>query len=125
MFDSNYNTGGYPADYSKGVYFTIFAGSDGENGQEVYHYLIKTKEGSGSNTSLSGNTMVRFRGLLDKKGNRVKSYQVDVEEDSYAEYNYLTILVEENVDLSNLAPEFITEEDTSVCTGQQFSGNQR
>ena len=110
LFDSNYNTGGYPADYSKGVYFTIFAGSDGENGQEVYHYLIKTKEGSGSNTSLSGNTMVRFRGLLDKKGNRVKSYQVDVDEDSYAEYNYLTILVEENVDLSNLAPEFITEE---------------
>ena len=38
------------------------------------------------------------------------------DEDSYAEYNFLTILVEGNVDLSKLAPKFSVAEDSHLYT---------
>ena len=95
--------GGYAADYSQGVYFTIFVGQDDSEEQERYQYLIKTEEGE---IWLSDSTWVRFDGLRDKDGNYVNCYVVDDEEDSYADYNYLTILVDENADLTSLAPTF-------------------
>lgn len=47
-----------------------------------------------------------FSGLADASGKRIPSYVVDSHMDSYGEYNYLTILVEKDADLTNLAPTF-------------------
>lgn len=99
--------GGYAADYSQGVYFTIFVGQDDSEEQERYQYWIKTEEGE---AELSENTWVRFDGLRDKDGNWVNCYVVDNEEDSYADYNFLTILVDENADLTSLAPTFYKDD---------------
>lgn len=99
------NKGGYAADYSQGVYFTVFVGADGAQDQRVLKYCIKAVEGL---TPLSGDTVVRFYELKDKDGNSVDCHVVDEEEDSYAEYNYLTILVDSDADLTALAPVFST-----------------
>ena len=100
--------GGYAADYSQGIYFTIFVGQDDSEEQERYQYLIKTEEGE---LELSSSTWVTFDGLRDKDGNYVNCYVVDEEEDSYADYNFLTILVDGNADLTNLAPTFYLGND--------------
>lgn len=99
---------GYGADYSQGVDFTIFIGEDGTEEQEIYHYNIKTENGStpAITSTLSSGTAVSFTGLYDANGNYISAYTVDKEVDSYAEFNYLTILVDENADLSNMAPTF-------------------
>lgn len=94
---------GYGADYSQGVYLSVFVGADGTDEQEVYRYLVKTE---GTQVSLSGNTYVQFSGLKDKDGNTVPCQVVPADEDSYGQYNYLTILVDESVDISALAPTF-------------------
>ncbi len=103
-------TEGYGADYSQGVYFTIFVGADGAANQEVYRYHYQTVNGSTPsfvvNEDLDSDTVVTFTGLVDAEGNVVKAYQVASKHDSYAEFNYLTILVEEDVDLTNVAPKF-------------------
>lgn len=110
LLDDDYRTGGYPSDYSQGVYITIFVGADGDNKQEVYHCYIRTKEGTVNRIELSDGTYVQFTGLQDQNGAYVNAYVADVKEDSYAEYNYLTILVDKTVDLTQLAPEFYTED---------------
>ena len=81
---------GYEANYSKGVYFSVFVGEDGA-GQEDYHFCIKTKEGIVWKSSSTG---VTFTGLVDKDGNRVNCYVVKPKDDSYAEGNYPVIMVE-------------------------------
>ena len=101
----SYSQGGCAADYSQGVDFTVFAGEDGSAEQKVFYCNVKTEEGT---TPLSGSTYVYFYGIRDQDGNDIKSYVVDSDEDSYAENNYLTILVDETVDLTSLAPEFST-----------------
>lgn len=98
---------GYAADYSKGVYFTIFIGEDSDENQEIYHYCIKAKE---LETYLNGNTNLRFTGLKDENGMWIDSYVVGNNEDSYAEQNYLSILVDEDVDVTKLAPRFYISE---------------
>lgn len=101
---------GYETDYSQGVDFTIFIGNDGEAGQQIYRYRVKTVEGEKVKPNFySSSTGVTFTGLNDGNGNSLNSYIVKNTEDSYAEYNYITIMVEENVDLSNLAPVFYTD----------------
>lgn len=102
--DDNYR-GGYAADYSQGIYFTVFIGADGTEDQKKFCYNFKTVEGT---KQLSSGTNVSFYGLKDRDGNYINSYVVNESEDSYAEYNYLTILVNEEVDLSSLAPTFGT-----------------
>lgn len=106
LFDQSQG-GGYEADYSSGVSFTVFVGEDGTEGQEVYTYCVRTETGS---AILSSGTIVQFTGLRDGDGNYVACYVADDELDSYAEYNYLTILAEPGADLSELAPEFWTME---------------
>lgn len=101
---------GYGADYSQGVDFTIFVGADGAADQEVYHYNIKTLEGTNPKNTLNSGTSVRFSGLKDSSGTDIASYVAAYDEDSYAEKNYLTILVDSNVDLTNLAPVFTTDD---------------
>lgn len=113
LFSSSSSTGYYGADYSNGVDFTVFVGGDGDEDQEVYHLSVKTEEGSTSKyqTSLSSSTLVQFTGLKDKDGNVIPSYAVDTGRDSYGEFNYLTILVNDGVDLSDVAPTFQIYDD--------------
>ena len=94
---------GYAADYSQGVYFTIFVGEDDSDGQEIYQNCIKAVE---SSVYLSADTEVTFLGLNDDKGQEMDAYVVDTKEDSYGEFQYMTIFVGENTDLTKLAPLF-------------------
>lgn len=95
---------GYGADYSKGVIFSIFAGEDAVNVKEIYYWKVQTE--TGEVPRLSSSTWVHFQGLIDSEGNNISINEVDADEDSYADNSYITMLVDENVDLSNLAPEF-------------------
>ena len=99
---------GYLANYSEGVYFSVFVGSDEEQTQEKYFSCIKAKTDSKPEPTLSSSTAVRFTGLIDSDGKTVPAYIVEQEEDSYSEFNYWTILVQENTDLTKLAPTFYT-----------------
>lgn len=109
LFSDNYNTAGYQADFSNGVDFTVFVGADGAANQEVYHYNVKTEEGDREKReTLSGGTGVSFSGLVDSSGAEIPAYIVNYDEDSYAEFNYLTILVGADADITNAAPVFTT-----------------
>lgn len=112
LFDYNYETSGYAADYSGGVYFTVFVGEDGSAEQEIYHYLVKTETGTESN--LNRDTMVNFTELMNGKGEIVPAYFVDEKRDSYSDYNYLSVLVDEDVDLTNLAFVFTTAKGVNL-----------
>lgn len=112
-----FSSTGYAADFSQGVYFSIFVGADASEDQEIYNYCYVTKEGTSSSTvNLNNGTVVNFSGLLDANGEQVDCYIVDYYEDSYAEYNYLTILVGSDVDLTNLAPAFTTSRGVNLYT---------
>ncbi len=105
---------GYPADYSQGVNFTFFSNSN------VFQYNIKVVEGDHEKKQyLSSNSKFRVQGFSDANGNYVKAYGVETDEDSYAEFNYLTILVDKDVDLTNLALRFYTNDSKSkvYCEG--------
>ncbi len=115
LFDSSSN-GGYAADYSQGVYFTIFVGEDGEDGQEVYQYCVKLEEGEKSENTLNSSTYVTFKDLKDAQGNDIPSYIAEYDEDSYGEYNYLTILVDKDIDITNVAPVFSTIDGIKLYT---------
>lgn len=104
----DYDTQGYVADYSQDVYFTAFIGEDGTEGQEVYRYCIRTEEGTEPAAYLGSGTSVRFYNLRKSDGTLAECYVVGYDEDSYAEYNYLTILVGPDTDLTSLAPCFST-----------------
>lgn len=105
---------GYAADYSKGVYFTVFIGEDNSEDQEIYRYCFKTQTGTTQKYSLSDGTSVSFFDIKDKDGGYIDSYIVSYGEDSYSEFNYLTILVEEDVDLTSIAPVFSTSEEVTL-----------
>lgn len=94
---------GYAADFSKGVYFTIFAGENENTEQDMYTCCIKTEEGS---ILADDNTNVYFYGVKDAEGDYVNSYEISSDEDDYADHTYLTILVDSDADLTALAPEF-------------------
>ena len=104
----------YAADYSQGVYFSIFVGEDGESSQEKYYYCVKVEEGERSEYTLSSDTYVEFRGLKDANGHYIPSYITEYDEDSYGEYNYLTILVDKDTDISNVAPIFDTRNEIKL-----------
>lgn len=106
---------GYKADYSQGVDFTIFVGNDGDLNQEIYHYTVKTVEGQTTKPNYSSNsTSVDFTGLMDQNGNFVAVDFIQPTEDSYAEFNYLTITVFDDTDLSKIAPCFNTGRGVSL-----------
>ncbi|MBR4082989.1 MAG: LysM peptidoglycan-binding domain-containing protein [Lachnospiraceae bacterium] len=99
---------GYRADYSQGVYLSVFVGADGTADQEVYRFLVKTVEGTqqqSSSSSSSSSTYISFDGVKDANG-YVDSYIISTNMDSYGEGNYWTILVDKDTDLTNLAPLF-------------------
>ena len=117
---------GYAADYSNGVYMTIIIGEDGSQGQIIRKYCIKAEEGintpssgsgSGSGPVLGSGTLVNFSGFKTEDGTYIPCYQVDDSDESYGEYNYLTVMVGKEVtdeQLANLAPTF------SVSTGAKL-----
>lgn len=86
---------GYPSDYSQGVQFTVFVG------EEVTYYAVRTEEGY-----KSAATGISFDGLNDRNGNRIESYTVPKNHDSYGENNYRAFLVKPDTDVSHLAPIF-------------------
>lgn len=106
LFDQS---SGYKADYSNGVYFSIFVGADNSEDQEVYKYCIKTE--AYVNTP-SDSTYLFITGLLDRDGHQIAWYPVDEDEDTYGGRE-LTILVSEDTDLTYLKPVF-TESPATV-----------
>ena len=114
---------GYQADYSQGVYFSVFVGEDGSEGQEVYKYCFKTVEGEKERPvpstppapSLSGATYLYFNGIYDSKGSSIPYYRVQVNSmDSYGDGNFYTFLVGADVDITNLAPIFTISEGAKL-----------
>lgn len=105
LFSSDYSTGGLGADFSQGVYITVFDYMYEYDITVPAHHCFTTKKWA---ESLGRNTYVSFCGLKDKNGNEIPSYIVEEDEDSYGGYNYLTILVDGDVDLTDIAPVFDT-----------------
>ena len=105
---------GYAADYSQGVWISAFIGEDGTSGQQKFNYLYKTKEGIVTKNSGAD---VTFQGVKDAGGNSVPCYIIKSKDDSYGNGSYPTILVNNNVDLSNLKPVFTTSAGVRLYAG--------
>ncbi len=101
--DELFVSSGYCADYSKGVFFTVFAGKDENNVTETYYCMVNAETGLIPDL-LNDNTWVWFDGLNDSNKNYIGTKVI--ESDDYGDGSYLTMLVDENVDLSSLAPRF-------------------
>ncbi len=118
LFNNDFNTGGYEADYSQGVTFSIFIGEDTSENQVKYIRTYKTFEYietpvEPEEPSLSDETLVWFEGITGIED----VYCVKNMEDSYGDFNYLTMIVGPDVDLTNLAPEYgVREESIKLYT---------
>lgn len=111
LFYEGSEESGYAGDYSKGIYFTVFEGEDGEAGQIIRRYCFQTENGTRYSPR-----MVTFDGLKRSDGTEVPCYIVPVTDDSYGEKNFCTILVGENEELMNLAPVFSVDEGVRLYT---------
>lgn len=94
---------GYPADYSQGIYFSVFVGEE-----SIYRYLVKTEEYLYSYISLS------FTGVVDRNGNEMGCYQVP--SDSYGDGHYRALLVTPDTDVTHLAPVFSSYYNSRLYT---------
>lgn len=112
--DQLFSNDGYAADYSQGVWFSVFVGEDGTADQEIYYQLIKTKEGIATKNSGAD---VTFKGLLDSNDQEVPCYIVRNQDDSYGNGSYPTILVDNDVDISSLKPQFTTSAGVRLYAG--------
>lgn len=106
---------GYAADFSKGIYLSVFVGEDDEATPRLFGWHITTK----FEIDLSNSTLVWFDGLLDSAGNRVTSEVLKTNNDDYADYNYITILVDADTDLTKLAPVFSTDKGIKLYTDKE------
>lgn len=114
---------GYETDFSKGIYVSVFTGNDGDKNPTRRGWHIFTK----ANTFLSSSTAVSFYGLKDNQGNDVKCKVLNPSygdyKDDYADYSYITILVDENTDLTSLAPLFGMQDGMKLYTNtEEISG---
>ena len=113
-----FSDSGYKADYSAGVDVTIFVGEDDSDFHKVYHRTILTQAYTEESSHKNNDTFVQFTGLMtkDASGNVVKvpCYFLDEYADSYGEYNFPTLMVAEDVDLSNVAPTFTLDETVTL-----------
>ncbi len=117
ILGSIYDVEGYSADYSKGVYFTAFAGEDNNPKRMVYSFCVKTERAGVSQPVAESGTNLYFYGLRDTTGNDIPAYMIRSVDDSYAERNFITILVEQDVNLNNMyAPLFRASEKAVVRT---------
>ncbi|MBQ9437799.1 MAG: hypothetical protein IJU50_05655, partial [Lachnospiraceae bacterium] len=89
----------YPADYSAPVTFTVFVGEDDSYSQEVIRYRIQVTSGM---VFRENPVLITFTGLLDQNGNTIPCVISSKEDDNYAEGNFITITVSQDVDLSKL-----------------------
>ena len=96
----------YIADFSQGVYFTVFIGEDGTETQEIYTCYFKVEEGTEISHDLDAESAVRFTGLKSADGIDVSTLCIAKENDSYGEYNYYMMLVPQGTDLTHVAPYF-------------------
>lgn len=107
------NIGGYSADFSKGVWISVFKGTDEDSDRKVYNFLLLARHSGQSSSS-----MITFTGLKNADGKDMPSYVINKSDDSYGENNYVTILVDENTDLSKqYAPVFSNSSYANVYTG--------
>lgn len=106
---------GYKANYSAGVPFTFFVGEDSREDQEVYRYLFRAEEGS---LQLDSSVSFEIYNLCDENGIDLidSSCVIDKHEDSYAQYNYLTIFADETVDLEHLTLSFGIPREAELYT---------
>ncbi len=143
LFSADNQSGGYSADYSKSVWFTVFVGEDGDEQQDIYQCQIKALTGTVS--ILSNDTDCEFTGVVSDSGNAnsgnisnpdndgYTDYGDDsyydseydygygnrvksykVDSDSYAEMNFITFFVGKDADLSHLALEFYVYDNAKL-----------
>jgi hypothetical protein len=96
---------GYTIDCIDGVYFTVFIGEDGSE-QEVYknHITIELYNNYGTVNMV-------FNGIAN-----VDDVYISIDnDDSYADYNFITMIVDEDTDLNNLAPKFSSKYNVYVA----------
>ncbi len=104
---------GYEVNFSQGgIWFTVFAGADGDANQKRYSFCAYTTE-----AAPNSGTFFNIDGLYDADGREVPSHVIDSSDDSYAENNYITILVGEDTDLTKqYAPVFTLSSRAAAYT---------
>ena len=119
--DSLFNRSkGCEADFSKGVYLSVFTGEKDTKTPRLYGYHIFTKSES---VNLSSSTLVSFYSVKNAEGNfvncKVFAPRYGKYRDDYADYSYITILVDEETDLASLAPVFTTDKGIRLYTDKE------
>ncbi len=110
--------GGYWADYTNGVHFTVFVRQGTSDIIQTLSYCSYVEFG-GTNSPLPEiSPYISFIGLKDAQGNVIDTCLIDSTEDSYGTKNYLTFLVGDSVDLSSLAPVFELAEGAILYTSE-------
>ena len=106
---------GYKAVYSNPVVFTVFT----ITGNVYYVRVSLEKEPEPLPPGpvepyRNSDTRVQFMGLKNASWQMLPGYFVNATADSYGEYNYQTIMVADDVDLSNVAPVFYKDESIKL-----------
>ena len=117
---------GYTTDYSRGISFSIFVGSDDDADQGKYIYTIKTDR------YLNSSAYATFTGIKTPDGMEVPSYMLAPQlHDSYDGQNY-TIFVgsstgkpEQAVDLSALVLEYQLAEGAKMYVNGEQEGSEQ
>ena len=114
-------TQGYEADFSKGVYVSVFSGKADDDSRKLKRYVwhIYTR----SEAFLDNSTAVSFYGINDAQGNYVACKVLNPSygdyKDDYADLSYITILVGEDTDLTSLAPVFTMQNGMKLYTNKE------
>ncbi len=114
-------TQGYEADFSKGVYVSVFSGKADDDSRKLKRYVwhIYTR----SEAFLDNSTAVSFYGINDAQGNYVACKVLNPSygdyKDDYADFSYITILVGEDTDLTSLAPVFTMQNGMKLYTNKE------
>lgn len=114
-------TQGYEADFSKGVYVSVFSGKADDDSRKLKRYVwhIYTR----SEAFLDNSTAVSFYGINEAQGNYVACKVLNPSygdyKDDYADFSYITILVGEDTDLTSLAPVFTMQNGMKLYTNKE------
>ena len=98
LFDQ---TRGYEADFSKGVYVSVFSGKADDDSRKLKRHVwhIYTR----AEAFLDNSTAVSFSGINDAQGNYVACKVLNPSygdyKDDYADFSYITILVGEDTEM--------------------------
>lgn len=118
LFDQ---TRGYEADFSKGVYVSVFSGKADDDSRKLKRHVwhIYTR----AEAFLDNSTAVSFSGINDAQGNYVACKVLNPSygdyKDDYADFSYITILVGEDTDLTSLAPVFTMQNGIKLYTNKE------